>query len=289
MSMRPGALLTSVLAPAVAATLAVLVALAPASSSALARYDASGAGAPRVMTFHSGQSTNWSGYTQGVIEKATIFQSVSGEWVVPTATYHAGGPSDEASSSWVGIGGGCIEPSCLSGDPTSLIQAGTEQDVNSKGVTSYSAWWEIVPVPSITITSVAVHPGDVVRVTIADLVPGVWTIKLSNLSDGQSFSTTVPYPSTMLTAEWVEEAPLVITPGSPASSGQTTLPLLSTVHFDRATVNGHAAGLAATEQLQMINGSGKVIAAPSAPDTDTDGFDDCVYASSCPAPSSELP
>jgi hypothetical protein len=63
---------------------------------------------------------------------------------------------NEYSSSWVGIGGGCVTAGCTVTD-TTLIQAGTEQDVNSSGQASYYAWWELVPAPSVQISNLAVR------------------------------------------------------------------------------------------------------------------------------------
>jgi hypothetical protein len=37
----------------------------------------------------------------------------------------------------------------------------------------------------------------------------------------------------------------------------------------------------------MTNASGVVIARPSAPDPDTDGFNACTYTTSCPAPTTK--
>lgn len=285
MSLRPRTFLASSIG-SLAAALCLFLGLAPAAGTAVAPLSLARATTP---SFQTSQSNNWSGYSEGILGQSTVFQSVSGEWVVPTASYRAGGPSTEGSSSWVGIGGGCLETSCAVGDPSSLIQAGTEQDANSDGTTSYSAWWELVPAPSVTDTSVAVHPGDLMSVSIADLVPGVWTITLKDVTDGQGFTQTVPYPSTMLTAEWVEEAPVMVSTGAPLASGLSTLPNLSTAHFDAATVNGHPAALTAAEEIEMTDSSGTVIAVPSGPDADADGFDVCAYATSCPVPTSELP
>src|SRR5437764_6854117 len=92
---------------------------------------------------HTNQSNNWFGYNQGTLEQGgTQFHSISGDWTVPTASQHTAG-SDEASSDWIGIGGGCVDANCTVGDET-LIQTGTEQDVSS-GKPSYSAWWELIP------------------------------------------------------------------------------------------------------------------------------------------------
>src|SRR3989440_13096463 len=109
---------------------------------------------------NANQSNNWFGYNQGTLEQggAKQFHSITGDWTVPTATQHTRG-QDESSSDWIGIGGGCVDANCMVGD-TTLIQTGTEQDVDSSGNGSYSAWWEIIPGPSLTITSMTIHPGD---------------------------------------------------------------------------------------------------------------------------------
>ncbi|HUY64052.1 MAG TPA: G1 family glutamic endopeptidase [Acidimicrobiales bacterium] len=275
-SIRPSALAASVLVPAAAALALVL------PMGAVAGATVAGAGAHRtIVVAATGQSNNWSGYNQGYLEKNTLFKSISGQWVVPTATYRSGGPTTENSASWVGIGGGCLNTSCSLTDASSLIQAGTEQDVSSDGTTSYSAWWEIVPAPQVSVSTVAVHPGDLVSVSIAYTVPELWTITLTDRTDGQGFTQTVPYPSTMLTAEWIEEAPIVVGGGS---AGEASLPNLSTVHFDSATVNGHSAGLSPAEEVQMVSTTNQIDATPSSPDLEGDGFNDCTYAATCGAP-----
>jgi hypothetical protein len=89
---------------------------------------------------NAAQSNNWFGYNQGTLEQGgKLFNSITGDWTVPTATQHTSG-QDEASSDWIGIGGGCIDANCTVGDNT-LIQTGTEQDVAANGTASYSAWW----------------------------------------------------------------------------------------------------------------------------------------------------
>src|SRR6266513_4036278 len=97
---------------------------------------------------NAAQSNNWFGYNQGTLEQGgKMFNAITGDWTVPTATQHAAGQA-ESSSDWIGIGGGCIDANCTVGDNT-LIQTGTEQDVAANGAASYSAWWELVPVPSL--------------------------------------------------------------------------------------------------------------------------------------------
>src|SRR3954464_889865 len=82
-------------------------------------------------TMNMSQSSNWSGYNKGMLETGSGFHSISGQWTVPSATAHTRG-QDEFSSSWIGIGGGCLDTSCTATDST-LIHAGTEQDVGGNG------------------------------------------------------------------------------------------------------------------------------------------------------------
>jgi Peptidase A4 family len=238
---------------------------------------------PRLAAINASQSSNWSGYNQGSLEKnGEMFHSVSSTWTVPTATQHTKGQA-EYSSSWAGIGGGCVDSGCTTTDST-LIQAGTEQDVAADGTASYSAWWELVPAPSTTISSMTVHPGDQMSVSISETVSGsnVWNMVVKDVTTGQTFSQTVPYSSTHLTAEWIQEAPTII-----GSSGANvgTLPNLSGGNFDLATANGAPAGLSASEEIQLVDSNGTVESTPSAPDPDADGFNDCTYTTVCAAPS----
>jgi hypothetical protein len=232
---------------------------------------------PRVG-MNAAQSNNWFGYNQGALEQGgKLFNSITGDWTVPTATQHTAG-QDEASSDWIGIGGGCIDANCTVGDST-LIQAGTEQDV-SGGKASYSAWWELVPAPSITISGITVHPGDHMHASISEVVPNanLWNITLQDVTTGQSFSTTVPYASTHATAEWIEETPLTI---GTSGAGLAALPNLTNVPFSNATTNGANANLKSSEEIQLVDSNGKVIGTPSAPNSTADGFTACAWATSC--------
>jgi hypothetical protein len=223
-------------------------------------------------------SSNWFGYNQGTLEQGSkLFNSIGGQWTVPTATQHTAGQA-EASSDWIGIGGGCIDAGCTATDST-LIQTGTEQDVSATGQATYDAWYELVPAPELQITSMTVHPGDRMSATISEVVnnSNAWTITLKDLTTGQSFSTTVPYPSTHTTAEWIEETPLLIG----TNAGFAALPNLSNPAFGSATTNGQPANLKASEELDLTDSNGHVIGAPSAPNATADGFDACTWATSC--------
>jgi hypothetical protein len=235
---------------------------------------------PRLNT---NQSSNWFGYNQGALEQGgKLFNSVTGYWTVPTATQHTKGKA-EASSDWIGIGGGCVDSGCTVTDPT-LIQTGTEQDVSAGGKASYYAWYELVPAPSLEITGMKVSPGNRMYASLAAAAgySDLWTITIKDTTTGQSYSTTLPYPSTHATAEWIEETPLEIG----TNAGFAALPNLTNPNFDLGTVNGANPKLKASEQMQLVSSSGAVIGSPSNPDSDLDGFGDCAWATSCSAPGS---
>jgi hypothetical protein len=275
---RPVRLLA--LAAAVAAAAAAAMTASPGAASA-----SPGRSVGLLQLAHAAgsydmtQSNNWSGYDKGVLETGTTFHSISGQWVVPTATQHVKG-QDEFSATWLGIGGGCLDTSCTATD-TTLIQAGTEQDVAADGTPSYSTWYELIPAPSIS-TPLQVKPGDTVAVDIAETTPELWSITIKNTTSGQSFNTTVPYVSDYSTAEWIEETPLIIGTGG---TGISAMPNLGTVTFDLGMVNGANAALNPAEAMQLVDTNGNVLATPSPPDSDADGFGDCTYASSCAGPS----
>lgn len=230
------------------------------------------------LSVNTNTSSNWFGYQQGALEQGgKLFHSITGNWTVPTATQHTAGQAED-SADWVGIGGGCVDASCALGDAT-LIQTGTEQDVASNGSASYDAWYELVPAPEFVITSMTVVPGDQMHAAISQVATGVdvWTVTLQDLTRGETYTTTVPYPSTMDTAEWIEETPLEIG----TNAGFAALPNLTNPAFNSATVNGANPGLKPSEEMQLVDSSGNVIGTPSAPNATGDGFDECTWTSTC--------
>jgi hypothetical protein len=261
------------------------LALLAAAAAALASAATASASTPGAhgqviqVRANTNQSTNWFGYNQGSLELGgKQFNAITGDWIVPKATQHSAG-QDEYSSDWIGIGGGCVDANCTVGDGT-LIQTGTEQDVDAAGNASYDAWWEVIPGPSIGIANMTIAAGDHMHSSIAELVPGsnLWTIVLQDVTRGETFTQTVPYSSTHLTAEWIEETPLLLG----TNAGFAALPNLTSPAFTAATVDGQPANLKASEEIQLITSSGSVIGAPSAPNTTADGFDACTWATTCP-------
>jgi hypothetical protein len=237
----------------------------------------------RIVAFNASSSNNWSGYNRGSLETGTptLFSQVSSDWTVPTASQHTAGQA-ENSSTWIGIGGGCLNATCLATDNT-LIQTGTEQDVGATGVATYSAWYELIPAPSIQV-SLTVRPGDHIHADIRELVSSsnVWTITLTNTTTGANFTTTVPYSSTKGTVEWIEETPLLIG----TNAGFSTMPNLSAANFDNARTNNATAALNQNEQINLVTSTGATVATPSAPDVEADGFNVCTFATTCAPPAS---
>jgi hypothetical protein len=263
-SLRRGAVLAGLV---VAGAFPAAAAAAPASHGQFVR----------PLHVNANQSNNWFGYNLGTLERGnTLFDAITGDWTVPTATQHTKG-QDEASSDWIGIGGGCVDAGCAAGDNT-LIQTGTEQDVDSAGKASYSSWWEIIPGPSID-TGMTIAPGDHMHASLDQVAPSsdVWTITLKDVTRGETFTQTVPYPSSHLTAEWIEETPLLIG----TNAGLASLPNLTNPGFSGATVNGANAALQPSEEMQLVDSSGNVIGTPSAPNASGDGFSACTWATTC--------
>src|SRR5713226_6906202 len=156
---------------------------------------------------HQMASTNWSGYVVANFGTKLTYTSAQGTWVVPSVT-HFSGFSTEYSSSWVGIGGFCEDTNCTVVD-NSLIQLGTEQDASSSG-TRYYAWYEALPSP-IKKIPMSISPGDTIKVSLQLVSVGKknqsWTLSMEDTTGAQTWSTTLNYKSSQLSAEWIEEAP----------------------------------------------------------------------------------
>jgi hypothetical protein len=140
-------------------------------------------------------SDNWSGY----FETGGPFTSVTGTFNVPNLA--ASGTTTDTSE-WVGIDG--------VGDQ-SLIQAGVNELYNpSTNLVNVQAWWEIIPAPSTPILTLAVVPGNTVTVTISELSAGLWAITVTDDTTGQTFTIDQPYSGPAQSAEWIVEAPTLV-------------------------------------------------------------------------------
>jgi peptidase A4-like protein len=120
---------------------------------------------------------------------------VVGTWTQPTAVCSPG--ENSWSSPWVGIDGNASN---------TVEQIGTDTDC-SNGQPFYYAWYEMYPKPLVFINTVPVTPGNSYtgEVTYAS---GTFTLKLTNNTTGQSFTTTQSSKKARRTSvEWVMEGP----------------------------------------------------------------------------------
>ena len=205
-------------------------------------------------------SSNWAGYAVA----GGPYSSVGAQWTVPAVSASYRG---SFSALWVGIDGFTS---------SALIQAGTEADYFN-GVAHYSAWWEILPAPAVTIRTLSVRPGDRMSVTITRVSSGRWRIVVKDARSG-SYATTRAYSGSASSAEWIEETPIV--------GGRTTLLAAhSTVVFDHASLDGASPNLVPQDAGAMIR-RGVLVDTPSTPDADGDGFALAEQATPPPRPRS---
>jgi hypothetical protein len=167
-------------------------------------------------------STNWSGYA---VTGTGAFRSASATWVVPTARCTPGHATD--ASIWVGLGG-------YTDASQALEQAGTDVDCGVHGHAGYSAWYELWPADSVTV-SLPVHPGDTITVTVA--VAGTRVkIDLLDRTTGATAQhvASMPRPDVSY-AEWIVEAPTVCD-NDDTHCTQPPLTHFGTTTFTAATV-----------------------------------------------------
>jgi hypothetical protein len=157
-------------------------------------------------------SENWAGYVQDNYLTNAYYTTASFQWTVPAVKFVPKGLEfQQASAIWVGIGGDCENSSCSKEDST-LIQLGTEQDVNLFGQTNYYPWYEALPF-SETQISETVEPGDQMTASLTCIVNcksnaiQEWTLTMQDLTRGWKFSKNVFYWSSLLSVEWIVEAP----------------------------------------------------------------------------------
>jgi hypothetical protein len=140
-------------------------------------------------------SANWAGYA--VHRRDVSFHSVRATWTQPTVACIPGVPT--YSSFWVGIGGYSVSARALE-------QIGTEVDCTRSGQIRSTAWYELVPAPSMPVR-LPVRPGDVISGSVAVGKHRV-TLTLDDLTARRGFHRTLRAGLIDRTsAEWIVEAP----------------------------------------------------------------------------------
>jgi hypothetical protein len=136
---------------------------------------------------------NWSGYAV----TGTDFTKAEASWIVPSVTCKSG---DQYAVFWVGIDGYTS---------STVEQTGTE--ATCTGTTAkYTAWYEFCCTePIITITSMAVQPGDKMSASVVySSSTEEFTVAITDERTGKSFSKSKKVSGAKRSsAEWIAEAP----------------------------------------------------------------------------------
>jgi hypothetical protein len=233
--------------------------LAPAST--ITPGNSSGSSAPTTPasqpTTTSYTSSNWSGYMANT--NSGSYSQISGAWTIPQAT--SGSSSTSADSTWIGIGGVST---------SDLIQVGTQNEFTPSGHLESTAFYEMLPSASINITSMTVSAGDSMTAVLNEISSGEWSISITDVTNGQSFSDTVSYTSSNSSAEWIEEDP------SYSTSHQIPFDDYGTVDFaeDSAKASGAVLNLsgADAQPITMVNHANQPISTPSGLESDGASF-----------------
>jgi hypothetical protein len=214
---------------------------------------------PARVTNSVVKSSNWSGYAS-VIKTSVTISEITADFTVPSvncARSTLGTTGSAYDSTWAGLDG--------FGDNT-VEQEGVDGVCTStKGPPSYFAWYEMFPNAPVAFTGVS--PGDAISVT-TDKVGPDWVLTLHDLTTGGGFTTTQPCPSGArcrdASAEVITEDPGSATPffdlADFALVNHTAIVLHASTGVRRSLV---APTLWNTDEIEMIDGSGKLMAVPS--------------------------
>ncbi len=211
-------------------------------------------------------STNWAGY----IAAGSGYTAVEGQWTVPTVTP---AKSPHVVATWVGIGGGTQTTS-------SLIQTGTTVTTVNRS-TTYSAWIELIPAPSVFVHTV--HPGDHMIGVVEERSADRWRVGIEDVTAGWTVeTTTVSYALTSgLTAEWITERPTTGTTGA-----LLTLADFGSTRFHDLSVN-KSATQTTLDSADMYATTGTLLAYPGPLGASTTGsFTDYYAGTSSPTSTS---
>lgn len=188
---------TSVVTPAPTSVVPSLTPTSPSSSTAPSTTTTTTtstattpAASPTTIAY---QSTNWAGY----LTTGSKYTSVAASWIAPSPSATSTSV-ESADGTWIGIGG------VTSSD---LIQVGTENTISASGVVTTAGFYELLPAGAQSTPSLNVQPGNRMSASITQTAPTQWTISMTNLTTGQTFSKSVAYSSSFSSAEWIQEDP----------------------------------------------------------------------------------
>jgi hypothetical protein len=184
------------------------------------------------------------------------------------------------------------------------VQAGTEAD-NVNGAAVYSAWTETLPQYSVQLP-MAIHGGDVVTTLVQETAPNVWLMQVTDDTTHVTQNVSTPYRASGASVEAIHEVPEIRTgrrftlgtlafttnavfdPGSYTTALDANRESLLVPAADKEQL-GAVTQTATLDQVVMVQRVGTsvvVVASPSGPDADNDGFAIADGGSSPGAPSS---
>jgi Peptidase A4 family len=139
-------------------------------------------------------SPHWAGY----VATGGTFTAVRATWVQPRVRCER--PNSSASF-WIGLGG-------ATATADGLEQIGTAADCSENFLVSYSAWYELIPVPAAPVQlPLAVRPGDTLSAEVS-VRGGIVALAIRNVTTGKAFATRKTVGTVdRSTAEWIAEAP----------------------------------------------------------------------------------
>jgi hypothetical protein len=226
-------------APASAASTGLYAAPASAGSSAAQMFrqgdvfrEAPGT-TPQLTGGHLISYGNWGGYV--VTGANDSVSTTSAAWTQTAVSC----PSGDDSSPWIGIDGF---------NDNTVEQTGTDGDCNGS-TPSYYAWYEMYPRNTVVISE-PISPGDQFTGTVTFNGGKSYTLTLTNVTDGWTYTTTQTLKSDDNSAEAVLEQ------DGPSLADFGTLP------FSNFTVNGSTA--VNPEEMEVGTNAGDVCQTTSA-------------------------
>ncbi|HKD07036.1 MAG TPA: G1 family glutamic endopeptidase [Bryobacteraceae bacterium] len=199
-------------------------------------------------------STNWGGYA--VTGANGSVTDVKGSWIVPGISGSCPA-TDQYAAFWIGIDGY---------NSNTVEQLGTESDCQN-GKPVYYAWFEFYPHLSYLVNTVSVHPGDQFTAEVSAGGKGKFTVSMTNVTTGQSFSTTTKIPSAdQSSAEWIAEAPysggvLPLADFGSIIFGNSSLQNTATIGGKTLAISSFPSG--SVDQITMETSNGAVKASPT--------------------------
>jgi hypothetical protein len=185
-------------------------------------------------------SPTWSGYAAS----NGTYVGVGGTFTVPTVAFPMAGST---ICEWVGVDGYTDR---------SVLQAGVDELLGSRGQVMYQPWWEVFPAPQVPISTVTISAGDAVTVKIDRVSNHEWALSLTDDTNGENYKTSSSYSGPASSAEWIVEAD---TPDYGTTAADILTPFAPHVSFTRLGAMETQTGAApAISRIVMVHDGGAV-------------------------------